>query len=323
MNSVDTNALFDKPTVSVVIPVYNRGALIEKTVQSALAQTLADVEILIVDDGSTDETGVILQRLYGDHRQIQLFQIPNGGVARARNFGLERARGEFVAFLDHDDIWLPRKLAAQLAAAHQTDAGVVHCDWRAVDENGVLMPALFQLSQQSWWRGASGRVYPWVWMPHPTQFLRNPVISMSVPLVQTELLKSAGGFDTEMVPSDDWDLWIGLSQKTTWAFVPQILVHYVCHENQQHNASDVAYRSWLGLCRKHPIAARRFPLLWFKQQLLVRYCRAFGFLPRAQRAARAGNIGLLWLWTVRAVWQRPDILLTHRWRRLWRDILRR
>lgn len=319
-SATSTNSL-----VSVVIPVYNRGALIERTVQSVLDQTLAasNVEIIVVDDGSTDGTFAILERLYGGHGQVRLFQIPNGGVAGARNVGLERARGEWIAFLDHDDIWLPRKLKSQLEVARQTGTGVVHCDWRAVDENGDAMPALFQISEQQWWRGASGGVYPWVCMPHPTQFLRNPIISMSVPLIQTELLRKAGGFDAALVPSDDWDLWIRLSQMTNWAFVSQILVHYVCHENQQHRDNAVAYRSWLRLCRKHPVSARRFPFVWLKQQLLVRYCRAFGYWPAAQSAARAGQLSRLWMWTVRALWQRPDILLTHRWRRLWREALGR
>ena len=314
----------NQPLVSVIIPVYNRGALIEKTVQSVLNQTLpaSELEIIIVDDGSTDESFAILQRLYQNHAQIQLFQIPNGGVAGARNFGLQRARGEFIAFLDHDDLWLPQKLESQLEAARRSDAGVVHCDWRAVDQNGEPMPALLQISQQSWWRGASGHVYPWVWMPHPAQFLRNPIISMSVPLVRTQLLRDSGGFDANVVPSDDWDLWIRLSQITTWAFVPQVTVHYVCHENQQHNASDAAYRSWLRLCRKHPANVRCFPLLWLKQQLLVRYCRAFICLPPAQKAASQGQRSRLFLWTLRALWQRPDVLLTHRWRRLWREALK-
>ena len=105
-----------KPLVSVVIPTYNRGALIAQTIESVLAQDLPpeSVEIIIVDDGSTDETFDILQRLYSSHGQVRLFQTSNGGVAAARNFGVEQARGEFIAFLDHDDLWLPQKLRLQL-----------------------------------------------------------------------------------------------------------------------------------------------------------------------------------------------------------------
>lgn len=88
------------PQISVIIPVYNRGALVETTVASALAQDLRpeEFEILLVDDGSTDDTWQILNALYAHHPQIRLFHLENGGVARARNFGLKQARGEFIAY---------------------------------------------------------------------------------------------------------------------------------------------------------------------------------------------------------------------------------
>jgi glycosyltransferase involved in cell wall biosynthesis len=120
------------PLVSVVIPVYNRGARLQPTIESALEQTLPshDYEIIIVDDGSTDDTLAFLQLTYADEPRIKIVSQQNGGVARARNRGLEEARGEFSAYLDHDDFWLPNKLEKQLAAFEGKPAvGVIYCRW--------------------------------------------------------------------------------------------------------------------------------------------------------------------------------------------------
>jgi glycosyltransferase involved in cell wall biosynthesis len=114
------------PLVSVVIPVYNRGARLQPTVQSVLEQTLssAEIEIIIVDDGSTDDTVAFLHKTYGDEPRVKIVTQPNGGVARARNRGLEEARGEFIAYLDHDDFWLPHKIEQQLALSKASPISV-------------------------------------------------------------------------------------------------------------------------------------------------------------------------------------------------------
>lgn len=333
MNSVVTkeasNQSFDaadKPLVSVVIPVYNRGALIEKTVQSALDQTLAasDVEILIVDDGSTDETYAILQRLYSSHGQVRPFQIPNGGVARARNFGLEQARGEFIAFLDHDDIWLPQKLRLQLERMKNDEKiGVVYSSWVSVDASGQEMPPIIQFQRQWWWRPRNGCAYPWTLLPHPLQFVRNPIVSMSVPLIRTQLLRDVGGFDARTVPSDDWDLWIRLSKICDFACVNQELVRYVHHEGQQHKQMKTAYASALVILRKHRAPWNRRPWLRFKQQAYRRTCYALTYHAQAEIAAEHKKLGrLIWL-AVKATIQRPETPLMRRWHRLFVQALAR
>lgn len=126
--------------VSVVIPTYNRAARLLRAVGSALAQTHPDVEVVVVDDGSTDGThDVLTERMSGDSR-VRYLDRPNGGPAAARNTGLDAARGDYVAFLDSDDEWLPWKLEFELACLDRLPAaGMVWTDMRAVDGDGRMI----------------------------------------------------------------------------------------------------------------------------------------------------------------------------------------
>ncbi len=312
--------------VSVVIPTYNRGASIAPTIESVLAQDLPPeaFEIIIVNDGSTDETGAFLDARYGQNPRVRTFHIPNGGVARARNFGLEQARGEFIAFLDHDDLWLPRKLRLQLdRIENDKKFGVVYSSWVAVDEAGAEMPPIIQFQRQWWWRPRNGCAYPWTLLPHPLQFVRNPIVSMSVPLIRTQLLREIGGFDARTVPSDDWDLWIRLSKICDFAGVNEELVRYVHHDGQQHKQMKTAYASALVILRKHRARWTRRPWLRFKQGAYRRTCFALTYHAQAEIAAEQKQLGrLIWL-AIKATIQRPETPLMRRWHRLFAKALGR
>lgn len=304
------------PLVSVIIPTFNRGALLKATIESALGQSESNCEIIVVNDGSTDESGAWLEKHYGANPRVRVFHTENGGVARARNFGLAQARGEFVAFLDHDDLWMPDKLRFQLAKMRRNPrVGVVYCDWLAVDETGQPMPRVFQHSQQRWWRPQQGRAFPWILMPHFLEMPRNPILSMSYPLIRARLLREIGGFDPTMVPSDDWDLWIRLAQITRFAFVPRVLAHYVHHAGQQHFDLERAYRSWLAICGKHPVSPREHPFVWLKQRWFTRYCRALLLYEEAQSLLAGNKRGIPRLYA-RAFVLRPDVALYRRWLRI-------
>lgn len=122
--------------VSVVMPAYNAAATIEASMRSVLAQTHADVELVVVDDGSRDDSWERVRGIAdGDARVVALRQ-PNGGVAAARNTGIEAASGEYIAFLDSDDRWAPAKLETQLAWMRQQDARVAYAAYERVDEEG-------------------------------------------------------------------------------------------------------------------------------------------------------------------------------------------
>ena len=116
------------PDISVVIPTYNRKALTVEAVRSVLAQTHEDFEVIVVDDGSTDGTQEAIQEAFGDEPRLRYVRKENGGTASARNRGTREARGRLIAFLDSDDLWLPRFLESQRAVIDAEDAGMVMCD---------------------------------------------------------------------------------------------------------------------------------------------------------------------------------------------------
>jgi glycosyltransferase involved in cell wall biosynthesis len=230
-----------KPLVSVVIPIYNRGPKVRSTIDSVLAQTLPSdqYELILIDDGSTDDTFEVLSSTYGDIPNVHLRRQENSGVAVARNRGLASARGEYVAFLDHDDFWLPEKLELQLKAFEASwRIGVVTCLWQGIDESthGESPTPSTQLVDAPNANADSaplpiGRVYD-------SLVLKNFIVSMSVPMMRTELAREAGGFDPDTVPCDDWDLWLRLARQCEFACVPRPLVLYTRHGEQQSNLLD-------------------------------------------------------------------------------------
>ena len=125
--------------VSVIVPTYNRAYCLARTVDSALSQTHRNVEVVIVDDGSTDDTGALVEAKYGLEPRVRYYRQNNTGISGARNAGLLRARGDYVALLDSDDVWLPWKLEVQLACmrAHP-DLGMTWTDMIAVDPDDKI-----------------------------------------------------------------------------------------------------------------------------------------------------------------------------------------
>src|SRR5947209_7185825 len=127
------------PLVTVVIPVFNGAPFVGKAVESVRAQTMKDVEVIVIDDGSTDGTQTVLAELERT-QGIRWYQQDHGGPARSRNRGIEAARGAFIALLDCDDVWLPEKLSAQLAIMQRDpNVGLVHTDYDVVDEQGAVL----------------------------------------------------------------------------------------------------------------------------------------------------------------------------------------
>lgn len=131
-------------SVSVVIPAYNFGAFLPETIRSVREQTHPDVEIVVVDDGSTDETPEVLKRVEGP--DLRWRHTPNRGVSAARNLGIELAEGDYVAFLDADDLWLPEKLERQVRLLQdEPDIGFVFCDFVRFDKDGRYPVTQFDL----------------------------------------------------------------------------------------------------------------------------------------------------------------------------------
>ena len=202
-------------TVSVVIPTHNHAAFLRQAIDSALSQTLPPLEIIVVDDGSTDETPAIL-REYGS--RIRPIRQPNAGVAAARNTGIGAATGDLIAFLDSDDVWEPSKLARQVARFKADAAlGLVHCGLERIDLTGRRLSVLVG--------GLEGRVALEM-LRLDREVIAGPGSTILVPRVIAEQL---GGFDVRLPPSEDWDFCYRVATLYRVGFVPDILVRYRIH----------------------------------------------------------------------------------------------
>ncbi len=147
-----------KSLVSVIVPTYNRAYCLAATLESALNQTHQNVEVIVIDDGSTDGTAEFIAQKYGDEPRVRYVQQANAGVATARNHGLRIAQGDFVALLDSDDLWHPWKLEAQLAVMHaRPEVGMVWTDMEAVNDAGNLISHAYLRTMYSAYR----------WFPTP------------------------------------------------------------------------------------------------------------------------------------------------------------
>ncbi len=215
----------DQPLVSVIIPCYKAEAYLPTTLDSVLAQQVPGLEVIVVDDGSPDGSADLVRQSYPS---VRLLRQANGGVARARNHGLEAARGRYVSFVDADDVWLPGKLAAQLALAQANpDSRMNYTAWH-VWHSETPQPApelLAQLEAQSTdsgrWAGASGWVYP--------QLMLDCVVWTSTVLAERSLLQALGGFDTSLPIGEDYDLWLRASRLTPILRLPRPYALYRQH----------------------------------------------------------------------------------------------
>lgn len=208
--------------VSVVIPVYNGARFLRTAVDSVLAQTYAPVEVIAVDDGSTDDSPTVLAS-YGD--RVHVIRQRNSGVSAARNVGVRQAAGAFVAFLDQDDWWLPTKVGRQVEQfATDADLGLVHTDVAYYDEPSA--------AYVEGWLDASGpgqlvgRCYD--------RLLQGNAISNSSVMVRKAVLDAVGGFNTEIRRNtiQDYDLWLRVARRSAFGYLPDRLTVYRLHPGQ-------------------------------------------------------------------------------------------
>lgn len=189
------------PMVSVVLPTRNRSAMVGRAVSSVLDQTADDLELIVVDDGSTDDTEAVVGAI-DDPRLSYVRLDRHRGAAVARNTGLRRARGQFLAFQDSDDEWLPNKLELQLELLrqHSPEVGAVGGRYAVVDAGSMS-------AQISAPRLESGRDYE-------PELLEGPCCITPVWLIKRKLVFELGLFDERMPCLEDWDLMLRLSQRT-------------------------------------------------------------------------------------------------------------
>ena len=218
--------------VSVVIPSYNQGRFIAESVESALSQTLPPSEVIVVEDGSTDETSRVLSGFGSRVRTIH--HSENRGLAATRNTGIAAASGDVVAFLDADDVWLPRKLELQVARlSADPGLGLVCCAVEEVDATGR------QLSVRR--GGAEG----WI-APDLARYDGTLVYAAgSTAFVPRHVFDRVGTFDTALTTSQDWDLCFRIAVSYRVGFVPEVLVRYRIHGGGMHHSVELMERNML------------------------------------------------------------------------------
>ncbi|OUL37626.1 glycosyl transferase family A [Nostoc sp. T09] len=199
------------PIISVIIPVYNGEKTITSTIKSVLSQTLSDIELIIINDGSKDSTLEIIKNIY-DFR-LRVFSYPNAGQAVSRNRGLSLASGEYISFIDADDLWTTEKLEAQLKALQDNPQASVAYSWtNYIDEQGNFLVSGTHTIE-------NGNVYEKLLV---SNFIENG----SNPLIHRQALVEVGGFDASMTPAEDWDLWLRLASRYSFVGVPSPQILY-------------------------------------------------------------------------------------------------
>lgn len=246
--------------VSVVIPTYNRAGTIRTAIDSVLAQTYPHTEIIVVDDGSTDETYQLL-KTYQQERKIIYLTQGNSGPAAARNHGIKMAHGEFVAFLDADDHWLPEKLAKQMPLFGTSEVGLVYSDMQLVGDRSGLFSGLIKNGYK---RGSvlKSLIYE-NFVPTST------VVARSILFSETSLFLD----DRYHVPiGEDYYFWLHLAALSSFDFIDEPLVEYMIHSGQISAGRLESYKSLVFLFSKLLASPLFRP---YRLPLFVRYAEVY------------------------------------------------
>jgi hypothetical protein len=212
------------PSISVVIPTYNRAEKVRRAIESVLAQTVRNLEIIVVDDGSSDETALVLERAFGN--RIGYFAQPNQGASVARNRGIEEATGEWIAFLDSDDLWEPEKIEQQLDALRHvgTNCGACYTDVRFFNHSETR--TMFELGETSYRHvgqiGVNGEALRLLVKPGGAGM----VICLSSLLTRKDVIRKMGAFDPDLLYSQDSEFMFRLAMATAFCFVNRPLVAF-------------------------------------------------------------------------------------------------
>jgi glycosyltransferase involved in cell wall biosynthesis len=204
------------PVVSVIIPTFNRSHLLEETLNSVLAQSFKDFEIIVVDDASTDGTQILLNKF--SSLQTIVLDV-NQGVSYARNRGIEVAKGRYICFLDSDDLWEPKKLEIQTQWMEE------HIEFAACQTEEIWIRNGVRVNPGEKHKKYSGDIF--------LQSLPLCIVSPSSVMIRTNILKETGGFDTKLLACEDYDLWLRMSSKFSFGYINQnLLIKYGGHEDQ-------------------------------------------------------------------------------------------
>jgi glycosyltransferase involved in cell wall biosynthesis len=201
----------NQPKVSVIIPTYNRAHLLGRAIKSVLNQTYQDFEIIVVDDGSTDNTREIIKN-FSENRIRYYCHKRNKGYPEALNTGLSLTRGKFIAFQDDDDEWFPEKLYRQMMIFNKAEQkiGVVYSGfWKIRNDKKIYVPSSHVVQKE-------GNIH--------TELLKGNFIGMPTSIVRRECFDKVGMFDTAISCLQDWELWIRISKYYEFKYIPEPLM---------------------------------------------------------------------------------------------------
>ena len=248
------------PQVSVIIPTYNRAAMVTEAVKSVLTQEMTDFELIVIDDGSTDKTG---KRLSGFGSRLKYYQQENAGVSAARNCGLALSTAPLVAFLDSDDLWLPAKLRVQYN--YMTEHPEVYiCQ-----------------TEEVWWRN-SRRINPKKHHRKPSgdifrRSLNLCLVSPSAVMMRRELFEKVGYFDEDLPAAEDYDLWLRVSVDHAVPLLPNpLVIKRGGHSGQLSARSGIdryRIRALKKLLESDRLSSNQYQWVW---QALRRKCEIYG-----------------------------------------------
>jgi glycosyltransferase involved in cell wall biosynthesis len=212
------------PEVSIVLPTFNRLQYLRPAIDSVFAQTFTDWELIVADDGSEGETAAYLEGLANPPR-VKVLRLPRtGNPGAVRNAALRAARGEYIAFLDSDDVWLPQKLSSQIASLRShPERGWSHTAFAVIDDSGELLTG----ARARWWPATEGWILDRL-------IKMETVIAIPSVVVRRQLLEQVGGFDLKQRMCEDYDLWLRLAVLSEIDGVRETLLLVRSHREHFH-----------------------------------------------------------------------------------------
>lgn len=273
-----------KPTVSVIIPVYNGAAEVRRAIDSALAQRNSNVEVIVLNDGSKDDTRAVLDS-YGE--RIRAIHQQNSGLAQTRNNGISAANGEWIAFLDHDDYWMPEKLSDQLQAAERTGAEVVYTNAGNFGDVGRVAELRSEPSAM-----LEGELLE-------PLLLDNFIVVSSV-MIKRKVIQQHQGFNAGLPCVEDWDLWLRLSANgVRFAAVREPVTMYQWRAGSMSKNFELMRSTRKKIVGEALKTQRAKKLPWSvrrRAMASIESCSAWFLAGTSPRRAIAWYINSLWYW---------------------------
>ncbi len=232
------------PKVSAIVPVYNGERYLRQAVESALTQNYPNVEVIVVDDGSTDESGEIANQLAKEFpQQVRTVHQANSGLVGARNTAIAHATGELLALLDSDDIWLPNHISESVAVFEKERAvGLVHANIILINGDGDVLNAptnrRWSTNQQEAWQQI---------------FLRNEHVSCATAVFRRSVIDRVGAFDSDFnrLGCEDRDMWLRISEVSNVHYIDAVHAKYRIHESNMSKSIDKMHQARMKLIHKH------------------------------------------------------------------------